>query len=73
MARKIGIDVTAFLPNNMMKYGNTGGLSIPILLSEYYGRGREYPFWMVAKNSLVRFRWRFDMGHTYCYNLVIMW
>ena len=53
----------------MMEYGNTSAASIPILLSEVLRIIESR--WMEVKRSLLTgIRWRFDMGHTYCYNLV---
>jgi len=62
MSKKLGVSREK-IPANMMEYGNTSAASIPILLSECVNGWK-------SKNSSNRIRWRFDMGHTSCYNLV---
>ena len=62
MAKKIGVDREK-LPANMMEYGNTSAASIPILLSECVEQGL-IRLDGSQTDSTIRFRWRFDMGHT---------
>ena len=68
MSKKLGVSREK-IPANMMEYGNTSAASIPILLSECVENHR-IKMDGSQKNSSDRIRWRFDMGHTSCYNLV---
>ena len=68
MSKKLGVSREK-IPANMMEYGNTKCCQYPHSIIGVCRESSNQDGWK-SKNSSDRIRWRFDMGHTSCYNLV---